>query len=236
MLLSVEKIDFFYGDVQVLYGVSLELDKNEIVTLVGSNGAGKTSTLRAISNIGAIKSGAITYEGQRLDTVPAHRLAYLGISLVPEGRHLFPAMTVQDNLKLGGLALKDGKAVAAGLEMAYEMFPRLKERRSQLAGTLSGGEQQMCAIARGLMINPKLIIFDEPSLGLAPNLVDEIFVTLKKLIHARDASVLLVEQNAQSALEISDRGYVLENGHIVLSGNSKDLINDPKVRTAYLGL
>jgi len=235
-LLKVDKINFYYGDVQILYDLSLELKRNEIVTLLGANGAGKTTTIRAICNMSPIKSGATYYKGERLDTVPCHKIATMGISLIPEGRHLFPAMTVLDNLRMGGYVLKNKKQVNENIDWVCEMFPRLKERRKQLAGTMSGGEQQMCAIARGLITRPELIIFDEPSLGLAPNLVDEIFDTLKVLISKNNASILLIEQNAETALEISDRAYVLENGHIVMTGASKDLLGNPEIQKAYLGI
>lgn len=235
-LLRVESIDFYYGDVQILHDLSLELNPNEIVTILGANGAGKTTVIRAICNMAPIRKGAIYYKGKRLDTVPSYKLAGMGISLIPEGRHLFPAMTVIDNLRLGGYSLKDKKQVEKNIDWVCELFPRLKERKKQLAGTLSGGEQQMCAIARGLITNPELIIFDEPSLGLAPNLVDDIFETLKFLVTDNNASILLVEQNAETALEISNRGFVLENGHIVMSGSSQELLNSREIQKAYLGI
>lgn len=235
-MLELRSINSFYGDVQILFDVSLEIREGEIVTILGSNGAGKTSTIKSICNLLPIGSGEIYYEGQRIDKIPPYKLINLGISLVPEGRRLFPDMSVYDNLRLGGYVLKDKKALSDNLEWVMELFPRLKERSRQLAGTLSGGEQQMCAIARGLMIRPKMIIFDEPSLGLAPVIVDQIFEILTQIVRENHSTILLVEQNAQTALEISDRGYVLENGHIVLEGDSKELLESPEIQKAYLGL
>ncbi len=235
-MLKVKSINSFYGDVQILYDVSLEINRGEIVTILGSNGAGKTSLIKSICNMLPIRSGEIWYEDQRLDKIPAYKLVDLGISLVPEGRRLFPDMTIYDNLYLGAYALKDKNQVQENLEWVMELFPRLRERSKQLAGTLSGGEQQMCAIARGLMIRPRMIIFDEPSLGLAPIIVDQIFETLTHIAKESQSTILLIEQNAQTALEISDRGYVLENGHLVLSGSSQELLASAEIQKAYLGL
>jgi len=225
--------------VQVLFDVSLKLNKGEIVTILGSNGAGKTTLIKSICNLLPIRSGSIYYEEHQLDKMPSYKLVDLGITVVPEGRRLFPDMSVLDNLLLGGYSIRDKKEVARNVEWVMDMFPRLRERSKQQAGTLSGGEQQMCAIARGLMIRPKMIIFDEPSLGLAPIIVDQIFETLSGIIRdnsAGDSAILLIEQNAQTALEVSDRGYVLENGHLVLEGDSKDLLNSAEIQKAYLGL
>lgn len=235
-MLKVQEINSFYGDVQILHNVSLEINRGEIVTILGSNGAGKTSLIKSICNMLPIRSGEIWYEGQRLDKVPAYKLVDLGISLVPEGRRLFPDMTIYDNLYLGAYALKDKAQVQENLEWVMDLFPRLRERSKQLAGTLSGGEQQMCAIARGLMIRPRMIIFDEPSLGLAPIIVDQIFETLTQIAKESQSTILLIEQNAQTALEISDRGYVLENGHLVISGSSRELLESSEIQKAYLGL
>lgn len=235
-MLKVETINAFYGDIQVLFDVSLEIKQNEIVTILGANGAGKTSIIKCICNLLPIRSGEIWFEEKRLDKVPPYQLVDLGISLVPEGRRLFPDMSVQDNLRLGAYSMKDKHAVEENLEWVMGLFPRLRERAKQLAGTLSGGEQQMCAIARGLMTKPKMIIFDEPSLGLAPVIVDQIFETLTASIRENGSTILLIEQNAQTALEISNRGYVLENGHVVLSGSNTELLESPEIQKAYLGL
>lgn len=235
-MLKLESINAFYGDVQVLLDVSLEVHEGEIVTILGSNGAGKTSVIKSICNLLPIRSGAIYYKDQRLDKIPSHKLVGMGISLVPEGRHLFPNMTVYDNLLLGAYSLKDKNEVQNNIEWVMDLFPKLKDRAKQMAGTLSGGEQQMCAIARGLMIRPKMIIFDEPSLGLAPVIVDQIFETLTSITKENNSTILLIEQNAQTALEISDRGYVLENGSVILTGTSQELLHSAEVQRAYLGL
>lgn len=235
-MLKLDTVNAYYGDVQVLFDVSLEINEGEIVTILGSNGAGKTSVIKTICNMLPIRSGAIYYGDKRLDKLPSYKLVSMGISLVPEGRHLFPHMSVYDNLLLGAYCLKDKGEIQANIEWVMDLFPKLKDRSKQLAGTLSGGEQQMCAIARGLMIRPKMIIFDEPSLGLAPIIVDQIFETLTDIVKKNDSTILLVEQNAQTALEISDRGYVLENGSIKLSGTSQELLHSAEVQRAYLGV
>lgn len=235
-MLRVEGVNAFYGDVQVLFDVTMKIDEGEIVTILGSNGAGKTTLVKTICNLLPIGSGAIYYQEQRIDKIPPYRRVEQGISLVPEGRRLFPDMSIMDNLLLGAYSLKDKKAIQDNLEWVISLFPWLKQREKQSAGTLSGGEQQMCAIARGLMIRPKLVIFDEPSLGLAPVIVDQIFETLSKITKENDSTILLIEQNAQTALEISDRGYVLENGHIVLEGTSGELLNSREIQKSYLGL
>ena len=190
----------------------------------------------SICDLLPIQSGEILYNDIRLDKTPSYKLVDLGISLVPEGRHLFPNMTVYDNLLMGAYCQRNQETIRETLEWVYNLFPRLKDRSKQLAGTLSGGEQQMCAIARGLMINPKMIIFDEPSLGLAPVIVDQIFETLETIVKNNHSTVMLIEQNAQLALEVSDRGYVLENGHITLEGSSKELLGSADIQRAYLGL
>ena len=235
-MLKVDRINVSYGDVQVLYDVSLSVEKGEIVTILGSNGAGKTTLIKAICSMLPLKSGSISYFDTRLDKLPSHRLIELGISLVPEGRHLFPNMTVNDNLLMGAYCMKDKNAIKENIDWVLELFPRLRERKNQLAGTLSGGEQQMCAIARGLITKPQMIIFDEPSLGLAPIIVDQIFETLDLIAKKDNSTILLIEQNAQLALEACDRGYVLENGRLILSGTSRELLNSTEVQKAYLGL
>jgi branched-chain amino acid transport system ATP-binding protein len=233
-MLEVEKIDVFYGDAQALWDISFKVDKGEIVTLVGSNGSGKSTTLKAISGLVPPSSGEIRLEGARIDHVPAHSIVEMGIAQIPEGRRLWPGLSVLENLELG--AYTKGARAVREETMAYvfKLFPRLHERRMQLAGTLSGGEQQMLAIGRGLLSKPKLLILDEPSLGLAPFLVDEVFENIQK-INREGATILLVEQNVNYGLAISNRGYVLETGRIVLSGTGKELLNDEHVKTAYLG-
>lgn len=235
-MLRVENINAFYGDVQTLFDVSMKIEEGEIVTILGSNGAGKTTLVKTICNLLPIQSGAIYYKDERIDKIPSYHRVDMGISLVPEGRRLFPDMSIMDNLLLGAYSLKDKKQIQENLEWVISLFPWLKKREKQSAGTLSGGEQQMCAIARGLMIRPKLVIFDEPSLGLAPVIVDQIFDTLAKITRDNDSTILLIEQNAQTALEISDRGYVLENGHIVLEGTSRELLSSQEIQKSYLGL
>lgn len=235
-MLKVDSVNAFYGDVRILFDVSIEIREYEIVTILGSNGAGKTTLVKAICNLLPIRSGSIYYKGKRIDQVPPYKRIGLGMSLVPEGRRLFPGMSVMDNLLLGAYSLKDKKQVQENLEWVTGLFPWLGERSKQSAGTLSGGEQQMCAIARGLMCRPRLIIFDEPSLGLAPVIVDQIFEILLKITRENHATILLIEQNARTALEISDRGYVLENGHIVLEGSSDMLLGSREIQKSYLGL
>lgn len=235
-MLKVNDICSFYGDVQILHGVSLEVKAGEMVTLLGSNGAGKSTTIKGICNINPIKSGEILFNDQPIHKLPAYKLPDLGIALIPEGRHLFPAMTVKDNLLMGAYTQNDKAQIAETLEEVVEYFPRLKERFNQTAGTLSGGEQQMCAIGRGMMTRPKLMILDEPSLGLAPVIVDQIFDILKRLRKEENLTVLLVEQNAQLALENSDRAYVLENGQISVAGPAEELLHSEAIQKAYLGL
>ena len=235
-MLKLNSINAFYGDVQVLYDVSIEVNEHEMITLLGSNGAGKTTTIKAICNLNPIKSGEIWFGDKRIDKTPAYKFPDLGISLIPEGRHLFPNMSVKDNLLMGAYIIKDKKIIAETLEEVVGIFPRLKERFNQLAGTLSGGEQQMCAIGRGMMNRPRLMILDEPSLGLAPIIVDQIFDILGVLRKRDNLTVLLIEQNAQLALENSDRAYVLENGHVVIGGNARELLFSEDIQKAYLGL
>jgi len=233
-MLEVEKINVFYDDAQALWDVSFEVNQGEIVTLVGSNGAGKSTTLKAISGLVPPSTGEIRLEGTRIDRVPAHRIVEMGIAQIPEGRRLWPGLSVRENLELGAYTKAARAAREESMERVFKLFPRLHERQMQLAGTLSGGEQQMLAIGRGLLSKPKLLILDEPSLGLAPFLVDEVFETIQK-INLQGMTILLVEQNVNYALAISNRGYVLETGRIVLSGSGKELLADEHVKTAYLG-
>jgi branched-chain amino acid transport system ATP-binding protein len=234
-LLRLDAVDVCYGDVQVLFGLSLEVRQGEIVTLLGSNGAGKTTTLRAISGLRPPRSGEIRYRGRSLSEVPASARAELGISLVPEGRELWPQLTVRENLDLGAYGARARPQAARNLERVYAMFPRLRERSRQLAGSLSGGEQQMCAIGRSLMSEPTLLMLDEPSLGLAPLLVDQVMRTIAEL-HAGGMTILLVEQNLRKALEVAHRGTVIETGRVRLEGTSAELSANPEIRAAYLGL
>ncbi|MCM3876220.1 MAG: ABC transporter ATP-binding protein [Thermoanaerobaculia bacterium] len=234
-MLEVRNVDVFYGDVQVLWDVSFNVQKGEIVALIGANGSGKTTSLNTVSSILKPRKGAVTYEGQPLHTRAPHDLVGLGIAHVPEARRLFAEMTVKENLLLGALSPEAKKTRPEMLEKVYGIFPRLKEREKQAAGTLSGGEQQMCAIARGLMSRPRLLMLDEPSLGLSPILVTDIFRVITE-VHDAGVTVLLIEQNVFKTLAVADRAYVLENGRIVLEGKGKDLLNDEHVKKAYLGV
>ncbi len=234
-LLEIKNVDVFYGRVQALHGVSLTLGASEIVALIGSNGAGKTTTLRTISGLMRPTRGSIVFDGRELTHVPAHRVVSLGICQAPEGRRLFPRMTVLDNLYMGAYTRSDRDGIGRDLARVYELFPRLQERRTQLAGTLSGGEQQMLAIGRALMARPKVLMLDEPSLGLAPILVQLIFQVLLE-INGQGTPILLVEQNATKALEIAHRAYVLETGNIVMTGTGSDLLHSADVQKAYLGV
>ena len=233
-LLVLDGIETFYGAIQALKGVSFKVPEGAIVTLLGANGAGKSTTLKCISGLVPSTRGTVSFRGQRIDGLPCETIARRGISHVPEGRELFPELTVLENLKMGAYARTDKRAVQAALERVHACFPILAERRAQLAGTLSGGEQQMLAIGRSLMAEPALMLLDEPSLGLAPMLVEEIFAIIRE-IHAGGTTVLLVEQNANKALSIADYGYVLETGTISLAGDSQQLLKDDRVRRAYLG-
>jgi branched-chain amino acid transport system ATP-binding protein len=232
---EVKEIDVFYGDAQALYGLSLQVREGEVVTLVGANGAGKTTTLRAISGLLPVARGEIAFEGRTLLGVPAHRRAELGIALVPEGRELWPQLTVRENLELGAYGKAARRHLSGSLERVYELFPVVKERSRQVAGSMSGGEQQMVAIARALMTRPRLLMLDEPSLGLAPVVVSQVFDTIRRL-HAEGLTILLVEQNLKKALEMADRGYVVETGSISIEGTAADLLADPTIRSAYLGV
>lgn len=234
-MLEVAGIDVFYGDVQVLWDLSFEVRKGEIVALIGANGSGKTTSLATVSSLLKPRKGSITYEGQPIHTRAPHDMVNLGIAHVPEARRLFPEMTVRENLLLGALTPEAKKTRPEMLEKVFTIFPRLQERQKQQAGTLSGGEQQMAAIGRGLMSKPRLLMLDEPSLGLSPILVADIFRVIKE-VHAAGVTVLLVEQNVFLTLEIADRAYVLENGRVVLQGSGAELLADDHVRKAYLGL
>jgi branched-chain amino acid transport system ATP-binding protein len=234
-LLEVKDLDFAYGDVHVLHGVSLTVDKGEIVTLVGSNGAGKSTTLRNISRLLKPRSGAIVFDGHDLVKLSSHAVVELGVVQVPEGRRVFPEMTVLENLRMGSYIKSARPDREKNIERALALFPRLRERRNQLAGTLSGGEQQMLAIGRGLMTKPRLLLLDEPSLGLSPLLVKTIFDTIAE-INAQGTTVLLVEQNVYQSLRIAHRGYVLETGRMVLSGSGQDLLGNEQVKAAFLGV
>jgi len=234
-LLRIDNLEVAYGDLTAVRDASLEIEPGEIVALIGSNGAGKTTTLRAISGLLPIRGGRIEFGGQRIDGLLPSKVVARGIAHVPEGRQLFPTMTVFENLELGATSLRDTARKAATLEWVFRLFPQLEERRSQLAGTLSGGEQQMCAIGRGLMARPELLLLDEPSLGLAPVMVRLIFDTLRE-INAGGTTILLVEQNVLRALQLSHRGYVMENGGIALHGTREALQQNPHVKQAYLGL
>jgi branched-chain amino acid transport system ATP-binding protein len=233
-LLEVKDLHVYYGKIHALKGVSLELGKDQIVTLIGANGAGKSTTLKAISGILGASEGRITYDGEPLRDVAAHHIVGKGIVQVPEGRRIFSRLTVAENLKVGAFLLSDKKWIADAEERVLEMFPRIRQRLKQIAGTLSGGEQQMLAIARGLMSNPRVLLLDEPSMGLAPILVQQIFDTIVG-IRKSGIAVLLVEQNAFLALQIADYGYVIETGAISLQGTGAELLANPQVKEAYLG-
>jgi branched-chain amino acid transport system ATP-binding protein len=234
-LLELTEVEAAYGDFQALFNITLKVNRGEIVTLIGANGAGKTTTLRVISGLLRAKKGAVSFDGKNIGKTPAHEIVARGISHVPEGRQLFPYMTVEEHLMLGAYIERTRPKIPQLLEEQYAMFPLLKERRKQMAGTLSGGEQQMVAIARGLMSEPKLLLLDEPSLGLAPKLVEEVFQKVRQ-IGERGVTVMVVEQNVVDGLSVSTRGYVVENGAIILEGPSHDLLNNAQVRAAYLGL
>lgn len=234
-LLEVNDVHAYYGNIHALRGVSLTVEKGEIVSLIGGNGAGKTTTLRAISGLMTPRSGSITLGGEDLSTYKAHELASKGVAMVPEGRGVFSKMTVLENLEMGAYYRKDKNGIAEDLQAVYELFPRLKERRSQVAGTLSGGEQQMLATGRALMAHPNLLLMDEPSMGLAPVLVEAIFDTIEN-INKEGTTILLVEQNATMALQVANRGYVLQSGEIVLHDSADNLQKNEMVQKAYLGI
>lgn len=234
MLLTVDHLSVFYGSIQALREVSFTVAKGEIVSLIGANGAGKSTALRALSGVVRTEAGSIVHDGKSIGGLPSHWIARLGIAHVPEGRGVFANMTVRENLEMGAYTRSSRKEVEESFEQVFSLFPRLSERAAQLAGTLSGGEQQMLAIGRGLVQRPDLLLLDEPSMGLSPLLVNEIFRMIEE-INKAGTTILLVEQNASMALAIADRAYVLETGQITLEGNASDLREDPKVRAAYLG-
>jgi len=233
-MLKIDNLEVAYGNIKAIKGISLEVNQGEIVTLIGSNGAGKSTTLRAISGILKPKSGSITFNGERIDGIEGHDVVAKGICQSPEGRRIFPRMSVDENLDLGAFLRNDKAGIAADRERVLDLFPKLRERIDQKAGTMSGGEQQMLAVGRALMGSPKLLLLDEPSMGLAPVLVDMIFETIEK-INKQGTTILLVEQNALAALNVADRAYVLESGSIKMSGKAADLISNDEVTKAYLG-
>ena len=232
-ILKVDDINVYYGSIHAIKGISFEVNDGEIVTLIGAKGAGKSTTLNTISGLLHSKTGHIEFMGEPLNHVPSHKVVSKGLALVPEGRRIFLQMSVQENLDMGAFSRRGGN-IDADMERVFEQFPRLKERRKQVAGTLSGGEQQMLAMGRALMSNPKLLMLDEPSMGLAPILVEQIFDIIKNL-HKAGTTILLVEQNAQAALSVADRGYVLETGKIVTTGTGAELLASPAIKKAYLG-
>ena len=233
-MLQIENLVVSYGPINALKGISLNVEEKEIVTLIGSNGAGKSTTLSAITGVVRAQSGTITFMGEKITNLPPYKIVAKGVGISPEGREVFPALTVEENLRLGAYARRDKGGIQASFDRVYELFPRLKEREKQTAGTLSGGEQQMLAIGRALMSEPKLLLLDEPSMGLAPNLVLMIFDLIES-INRQGTTILLIEQNANMALSVAHRAYVLETGKIAFSGKASELANDPRVIAAYLG-
>ena len=233
-MLKVENVEVYYGVINAIKGVSFEVNKGEIIALIGSNGAGKTTILHTITGLISPKSGSIMFEGHELTKTPAHKIVGMGMAHVPEGRRVFQELSVLENLKLGAYIINDKKIIEKNLRYVYDHFPRLEERKNQVAGTLSGGEQQMLAMGRALMSNPKIILMDEPSMGLSPILVSEIFQIIKE-VSEDGTTVLLVEQNAKKALSIADRAYVLETGKIVLTGKATELLHNEEIKKAYLG-
>ena len=233
-LLEVNNLEVFYGVIRAIKGISFHVEEGELVTLIGANGAGKTTTMQSVMGLIHAKSGEIIYDGQKINNMPSHKIVHLGMTQVPEGRRIFSELTVYENLLMGAFIQKDKSVVRTDMEKVYELFPRLAERKNQVAGTLSGGEQQMLAMGRAIMSRPKLLMLDEPSMGLSPLLVDLVFDIIKQL-HRDGTTILLVEQNAGKALDISDRAYVLENGTITLQGTGKELAESDSVKRAYLG-
>jgi len=234
-MLKISDLNTHYGPIHALKGVDMEIGKGEVVSLIGSNGAGKSTLLNTIVGIARASGGRVEFMGKEITNSPPHTMTKLGISISPEGREVFPALTVEENLRLGAYTVNDKKKIADSYERVYQIFPRLKERIRQSAGTLSGGEQQMLAIGRALMCGPELLLLDEPSLGLAPNFVLLIFDLIKE-INRQGVTILLIEQNANMALSASNRAYVLENGKVTMSGDAKEIANDPRIKKAYLGL
>ena len=233
-MLEVKDLEVYYGMIQAIKGISFEVNQGEVIALIGANGAGKTTTLQTITGMIPSKKGSITFNGTDITKVPGHKIVPMGMAHVPEGRRVFAQLSVLDNLKLGAYTRNDQKEIQESLQMVYRHFPRLEERKNQMAGTLSGGEQQMLAMGRALMSKPSIVLMDEPSMGLSPIFVTEIFNIIQE-ISKEGTTVLLVEQNAKKALSIADRGYVLETGKIVLSGDAKELMNDESIKKAYLG-
>ncbi|WP_127360841.1 ABC transporter ATP-binding protein [Actinacidiphila soli] len=233
-LLEVEDLRVSYGKIEAVKGISFTVEAGQVVTLIGTNGAGKTTTLRTLSGLLRPTHGRVVFDGQPIEKVPAHKIVALGLAHSPEGRHIFPRLTIEENLKLGAYLRKDADGIAKDIQRAYDLFPILGERRKQAAGTLSGGEQQMLAMGRALMSQPKLLMLDEPSMGLSPIMMQKIMQTIVEL-KASGTTILLVEQNAQAALSLADQGHVMEIGNIVLSGTGRDLLHDESVRKAYLG-
>ena len=233
-LLELKKLEVAYGGIQAVKGIDLVVRRGELVCLIGANGAGKTTTLKGITGLQPVKSGAVLYDGSDVTGRPAFQLVRKGLSMVPEGRGVFGGLTIEENLAMGAYSRRDQAAIRQDTDRVFGLFPRLKERRRQTAGTLSGGEQQMLAMARAIMSRPKLLLLDEPSMGLAPLMVQKVFETVLA-IAAEGVTILLIEQNAKLALEVSHRGYVMESGNVTLSGSSRELLSDPKVRAAYLG-
>jgi len=233
-MLEVKNLEVYYGVIQAIKGISFHVEEGEVIALIGANGAGKTTTLQTITGMLNAKAGSIQFEGTELTKIPGHKIVSMGMAHVPEGRRVFAQLSVLENLKLGAYTRKDKTEIEESLKRVYKSFPRLEERKNQLAGTLSGGEQQMLAMGRALMSKPRIVLMDEPSMGLSPIFVEEIFNIIKE-ISAEGTTVLLVEQNAKKALSIADRAYVLETGKIVLEGNAKDLLNDESIKKAYLG-
>jgi len=233
-MLEVKDLEVYYGVIQAIKGISFHVDEGEVIALIGANGAGKTTTLQTITGMLNAKAGSIVFEGEELTKIPGHKIVSMGMAHVPEGRRVFSQLSVLENLKLGAYTRKDKNEIEESLQRVYKSFPRLEERKNQLAGTLSGGEQQMLAMGRALMSKPRIILMDEPSMGLSPIFVEEIFNIIKE-VSASGTTVLLVEQNAKKALSIADRAYVLETGKIVLEGKATDLMNDESIKKAYLG-
>ena len=233
-MLEISQVSVFYGAIHALKRVSLQVPEGKIITLIGANGAGKSTTLRAVSGLVGVGEGRILFQGREIQNGPTHSIARKGIALVPEGRRVFPNLTVIDNLLMGAFARKSEEEIRKDIESVYQFFPRLRERAEQMGGTLSGGEQQMLALGRGLMSKPRLLMLDEPSLGLAPRLVTEVFRIIAG-IHQKGVTILLIEQNARGALNLADYGYVLQSGQITLDGKGRELLNNPAVKEAYLG-
>lgn len=233
-MLEVKDLEVYYGMIQAIKGVSFHVDQGEVIALIGANGAGKTTILHTVTGLLSPKKGSVVFEGQEVTKIPAHKIVSLGMAHVPEGRRMFAELSVYENLKMGAYTRKDKSEIEENLQKIYERFPRLKERKNQMAGTLSGGEQQMLAMGRALMSQPKIILMDEPSMGLSPILVNEIFDIIQE-VSKSGTTVLLVEQNAKKALSIADRAYVLETGRIALEGRAEDLLRDDSIKKAYLG-